>query len=308
MASQPTADVTTDTTVAPAPVAAPANDASDFYRDTPADVGADGQGDTDVEHLPEAEPEPIPAPLSWASDAKEIFGTLPREAQEAIAKREGDREKFVQSKSREAVQARQAVEQEARQAFITLQTNHAAELQRYASQFQVPEPDARLLDSEDPSHHRLYMQQDAAYRHGNAQRMRAQQEANQAQQRADALAEQEQQMAIQAEVAILSEKIPEWSDPSARAKLLSDLQPIAAELGYSPEVMAQARAADILALRHVSELKAKASKYDQLMKTRMEPVRLAKQIPPAARAVAPAGQAKPTDLSAAMYPDDVRRN
>lgn len=290
----------------------PANettDAADFYRDQPqADAEPAPQGDEGGEGEQEGgDPDPIAAPLSWAKDAKETFASLPREAQEIIAKRETEREQFVQSKAREASQTRNTVETEARGVIQQMMQNHASQLEQYAGQFNVAPPDVRLLQSADPAHHAAYYEQDRQYRIASAQRETLSQQAQQARQQADGIAAQEREQSIAAENAILAEKVPEWSDPSERAKFLGSLEPIAAELGYPQELMAQAGATDILALRQASGWKAKADKYDQLMKQRMEPVRAAKQIPPNARAGAPTGQSQPIGTAELLYPNDVRR-
>jgi len=315
MATAP--ETITDATAAPAdpnPAQQPQaeNDisATDFYADDkPAEEaapGAEGQAEEGADAQEDLTP--IEAPGSWSKDYKEQFAALPRDMQEIISKRETERETFLQTKSREAAQTRQTVESEARQVLLQISRNHAQQLQQYASQFEVQQPDLRLLNSGDPSHRDLYFQQEAAYRHATAQRTQAQQEAAQAAQQAEQLEQHEQQLAIQQEITLLTEKVPEWSDPSERAKLLDTLQPIAAELGYSAEAMSQARAADIIALKTASEWKAKAAKLDQLMKQKMVPVRAAKQTPPAARPGSPSGQQPPSDPIRALYPNDMPRN
>jgi hypothetical protein len=307
---------------APTPDAAPIEqpkpdtvDPRDFYNDKPAEAPeaqqGDGEPDPDAEGA-EGEPEPverIEAPVSWAKDYKEHFAALPREMQEIISTRERERETFLQSKSREAAQTRQVVETEARTLVQTIMQNHQATLQQYASRFEVQPPNPALLQSGDPEHLRIYMQQEAAYRDGTAQREQIAQQASEAERHAQAIAEQQQQIELQSEHALLEEKLgTEWSDPSTRAKLLGDLTPIAAELGYPQELIAQARACDIIAMKKTAEWKAKADKFDALNKAKMVPVRDAKRIPPAARPGAPAGSRQPTSAVDLLYPNDVRRN
>lgn len=284
---------------------------------TAADADAENNGDTDAgddNGGDEAEAvEPIEAPSSWSKDAKEVFAKLAslgedgRNLAETINKREADRERFLQQKSREAAGTRQAVESEVRQALTTIMQNQQQALEQFMPQLpQMPDP--RLLAS--PEHRDIYFQQKAEYDYAVAQREQVSQQLEQVRHHAHAISQQQLQAEIQAEHAVLEEALGDvWSDPSSRAKLLSDLEPIAAELGYPKEVMAEARAADIIALRRIGDLKAKADKYDQLMKKRMEPVRAAKQpLPPAARPGAQAGQSKPRGTLATLYPDDVPRN
>lgn len=322
MASQPTADVTPDTTPAAEP-SAPVNPLASLYKDdapkspspdAPAaaveppqdDAQTDADAEPDADANTEPAVEPIAAPTSWAKDAKEVFAALPREAQEVIATRERDREAFVQAKSREVATTRQQVETEARQIIQTQAETYAAQIEAYLPQLAVAPPDIRYLQSNDPEHHAIYNEQDRAYRLATAQREQLSQQAQQARQQADHAAEQNRLMEAQADHQLLEQKLgTEWSDPSARAKLLGNLEPIAAELGYSPEVMSQAGAADILALKTALDWKAKADKFDQQNKARMIPVREAKQLPPTTRPGTNPGSGPRSTLDV-LYPNDRR--
>jgi len=319
-------------------IEAPANEATeqpaapsltDMYTDEPKGLPTDEQPqqnagtetDTDTENTddntdaveqPEVEADPIEAPTSWAKDAKEVFAGLPREAQEIIAKREADREKFVQAKSREAANTRNAVEGEARQALSTIMQNHQQALEQFLPALpQMPDP--RLLASAE--HRDLYYQQKAEYDYAVAHRGQVSEQIEQARQHAQAISQHQLQAEIQAEHAVLEEALgDEWSDPSSRAKLLTDLEPIAAELGYPKEVMAEARANDIIALRRIQKAFQAEARLDQLEKqaskankATMAHVRNAK-LPPAARSGVQAGIVKPRGTLATLYPDDVPRN
>lgn len=298
----------------PTPPAQEEYNPEDFYaEDKPkvdanaADPDAEPQGGEGEEG--EDDPKPIDAPLSWAKDAKEVFATLPPEAQKIISEREVAREAALQTKFREAASTRQQVETEARTALQTIMQNHYQQLAQYQQQFEAPQPDLRLLNSDDPNERALYFQQEAQYRAASAQREHITQQMREAEAHAQAIADQQQAAELQAEHQFLEEKLgTEWSDPSARAKLLGDLGPIAAELGYPQELIANARGVDILAMRQAATWKADAFKYRELMKRKMEPVRAAKSIPPASRPGSPAGQRQPQDVVSQMYPNDVRRN
>lgn len=269
----------------------------------------DGQQvEDDEQQVDEPQLDPIAAPHSWSAEDKEKFAALPREAQEIVARRETERDRMVNQKAQEAAQARQQATQEARQAVQQIYENHVAAIQQYSQMFNVQPPDIRLLQSGDPQHHALYNEQDRQYRIATAQQHQLQQEAEQARQQAEALQQQSLRDHAEREFALLSERLPEWSDPSSRAKLLSDLQPIGQELGYSPEQMSQAGATDILALKLASEWKRKADKLDAMNKAKMVPVRAAKDIPPAARSgTSGQGQQPNRDIAATLYPNDVRR-
>lgn len=291
-------------------------DVEDFYRDDkPKEAQAAGTPaddlDPDVDpDAPDADVAPIDAPLSWAKDAKEKWADIPRETQEIIATREKERETFLQSKSREAAQTRQAVETEARSALLTIMQNHEQQLGPLIQQFAPKQPDLALLNSQDPADRDLYFQQEAAYRYNVAQQDQLQQQLAETRQHAEVIAQHQRNAELEAEHAMLNDTLgTEWSDPSTRAKLLETLQPIAAELGYPAELIANARGVDIIAMKHVATLKAKADKYDALQKAKMVPVRAAKgAIPPTARTGSPSGRQAEQDTAAQLYPDDVRRN
>jgi hypothetical protein len=312
-ATQPeTALASTDAPTAQPVDANPSTEAVDFYCDpaSPSE-GEQAEGGEAIEGNAEGEeqqPEPIDAPASWAKDAKEQFATLPREAQEIIAKRERERDVEVRRAQNSVQTARQQAEREAMSHVQRLREDTARQLAQYAHQFSAPEPDIRLLQSSDPQHHAIYMQQERDYRLASAQQQQLSQQAQEAQREADAIAQQQHHAEVQAEHQALVEAIPEWSDPSQRANLIAELEPIGAELGYSPELMAQAGATDILALRTALSWKRDADELRSLKnKAKMVPVRAAKQIPPAGRVAAPSGQTAPVSTAAQLYPEDVRR-
>ena len=62
-----------------------------------------------------------------------------------------------------------------------------------------------------------------------------------------------------------------------------ELASIARELGYSDDLIASAGAHDILAMKKVAELKAKADRWDALQRKKMETVRAAKALPKVAK-------------------------
>lgn len=251
-----------------------------------------------VEELP-----PIEPPHSWKTDAKEKFSALPREAQEIIAQRETERERFVQSKAQEAATARQQAQQEALAQFQQFATAQAQQYQQFAAQFEPQRPDPRLI-AEDPD---TYAAQLAAFEQHSAQRDYAQRQAQALQYQAQQA--QQQQAAIEAQQtrAVLAEKFPEFLDENTGPKLRQELGSIAVEFGYPAELLAQASADEILGMKKAAEWRAKAAKYDDLQKRKMEAVRSAKQLKPLARpgVPAPSGQQAPTsDPLKLLYPND----
>lgn len=235
------------------------------------------------EQKDEPETPAIDPPVSWKADAKEMFKTLPAEAQKVIADREAERERFVQTKAQEAANTRASVENEARQAIAQLQQQAAEQLHHYAQMIAPQRPDPAMLQY-DPQG--FYAAQ-AKYETDVAQRQQAQQAAEQYR----VQAQQQQQAQIDAEmradVQTLQTAFPEWFDPSTSADFQQKLTATARELGYSPEHVSQARAVDILAMRNVAAIIAERdslkAQIDGLNKAKMANVRAAKTLPKVAK-------------------------
>jgi hypothetical protein len=240
----------------------------------------EGEPLEEAEDEPELEAEdddlpPIDAPVSWDAEAKARFAELPRDLQETVKQRETERERFVQQKSQEAARARQEVEQTAFQQLAQYERQVAEELSQLAAQIGPQRPDPAVLQY-DPQ---AFYKQQAAYENAQAQQLQlqrqAQEYAQQAQQReaeAERLYHSQQQQK-------LVEAFPEYLDPTSGPELQRNLSAVAREMGYSPELIAQARADDILAMKVAAGWKAKADKLDALEKRKMEKVRAARGLP-----------------------------
>jgi len=243
-------------------------------EELPEDEAEEPEAEEDEPEDEPAEPA-IDPPASWKADAKELFAQLPPEMQKVVSEREAQREAFVQTKAQEAANTRQAVENEARAVIAQQSQQMARELQQYASMFTTQRPDPAMLQYDPQGFYQAQSNYEAAI----AQRTEAQQQAaiyeDQARQQASAI----EQAEMQAEVATLRSQFPEWFAPETSANLQKDLTAIALELGYSETHVSQARAADILAMRKVSELKAKADKWDAAMSAKMKGVAAAKNLP-----------------------------
>lgn len=231
----------------------------------------------------EPTPEPIDMPTSWGKDDAEAWKALPAETQAVIARREGERDKYVREAGRKTAETKLQVENQAREIIAKQAEDHATALAVYAAQFAPQAPDQRLLYTGNPDDVLTYQRQDAAYRAASAQQQQLQQEVARAQQQATEARGLAEQQGIAADAERLKEQLPEWFDPSAGPKLREGLQSIGAELGYPVELMAQAGSTDILALKKAAEWKAKADQFDALNKKKMEAVRAAKGLPKMAR-------------------------
>lgn len=231
---------------------------------------ANDEPEIEADELP-----PIDAPVSWDAEAKERFAKLPREDQEYLSKRESERERFVQTKSQEAATARRDAEREALGQLATIEQGYAQHFQQLAQQLQPERPDPRLL-TVDPA---AFYARQAEYEATVAQRQQLQQQAEQ-------FAQQAQQREAEAERhhhaeqhQQLASNFPEYLDPTTGPALQQSLSAVARELGYPPELIAQARASDILAMRKAAEWKAGFDQLQKLNKSKMEKVRAAKTLP-----------------------------
>jgi len=222
---------------------------------------------------------PIDAPVSWDAEAKAKFAELPRDVQEFVSKREGERERFVQSKSQEAARAKQEAIQAATAELTQIERQYAQHFQQVAEQLQPQRPNPALLQH-DPA---AFYAQQAHYEETVAQQRELQQRSAEYAQQAQAREAQAAQAQAAEEHRIIVENLPEYLDPTTGPKLRAELSAVAKELGYPDELIGQARASDIMAMKKVSDLKAKADKYDALMSQKMAGVRAAKGLPKVAK-------------------------
>ena len=218
---------------------------------------------------------PIEAPVSWDAEAKAVFAGLPREAQEIVTKREAERERFVQSKSQEAARAKQEIEVSAYQQLAQYERTVSEQIQALAQQIAPQRPNPALLQHDPQAFYQLQAEYEAGIAQQRELQQQAHQYAEQAHQR-EALASQQEQMR---EHQLIVEHFPEYVDPTSGPKLQQELSAVARELGYPPELISQARAPDILAMRTAAQWKAKADKLDRLEAKKMEKVRAAKGLP-----------------------------
>lgn len=265
-----------------------------------ADPGEESEEEIEDE-AEEAELPPIDPPVSLTAEEKEAFKDWPRDAQEAFTRRIGDLERGFNSKAQEAARAREQVTHEALSQLAQIERSYAERVQQYAGLIEPVEPDVQLLISEDPRDRATYAMQDRAYKAALAQRASAQQQAQAfAQQAQEREAEIERQNHAE-QVRIISDKFPEYLDPATAPELNRKLTATAKRIGYSDDLIAQARADDILAMRQVADAFDKADKYDALMSKQMKKVRAAKGMP---KAATPGQKQAPGAVRAQAYAAD----
>jgi hypothetical protein len=252
-------------------------DDGDTSDDDNTDDDDQSDSDDDQDDGTDEAVKPIDPPVSWDKDAKELFAQLPPELQSKVAEREAQRDKAIQSATTEAANARRNAVAEANAAFAEEQRKYASHLEQVVGQF-APQPPDPAIAAQDPGR---YIALKAQYDSDSAQYQQWMQHIGQTRDEAgqrDAITRQHE---LAQDQEVLTAKLgDDWTDMSRRKELLTNLETIGAELGYPTDLMGQANATDILALKAASEWKAKAEKYDQLqMNHKMAGVRAAKEAP-----------------------------
>jgi hypothetical protein len=247
--------------------------------DEPEEAQAEDETEIEADDLP-----PIEAPVSWTAEEKATFAQLPRDVQETLSRREGEREKFVQTKAQEARHKEQAAMKQAAEYIQQIEAEAAMQLETLATQFAVPEPDMALMASDHPGDRALFAQQARAFNQWKAQLGHAQQtiqEARERQSHYQALVQQHEQEQFRQ---LLTTELPEFFDDAKGPQIREALTATGKALGFTDEALFNADAHQILALHKVADLKAKADKYDKLMAKQMERVRSGKgKLPPVSK-------------------------
>lgn len=250
-------------------------EADDDDDATGDDDGADGEGDED-EALVEPEPD---MPRSWSKEDAKVWATMTPDQRAIVNRREVERDNYLRRVGMEASQVKQTVENEARDVLARMHEHQAAKLAAYSKLIVAPPPDESLLYTGNQDDVLQYQRQQAAHRRSLDQQQELHRQIEQEQAAAEAARQQAHQAEIASDAQRLKDQLPEWFDPSEGPKLQERLQSIGSELGYPPELMRQATSSDILALKTAADWKAKASKWDELQKRKMEGVRAAKRLP-----------------------------
>lgn len=225
-------------------------------ENVPSSTNTEDQESDAEEHDETDAKSAIPAPISWSKEHREIFDTLPPDAQTVIVERERERDKGFQVKATEIANERkqlQALEQQTileRQMYAENLANRLAET--------MVAPDEGLLDPNSPAYNpAAYYAAQAAYDEQVAQHHHMQQRA----QAYGNLAEHNNQFAsvehIRENENILNEAIPEWRDHNQRHLIID----YGGYHGFAPDEILSASPTEVTLLN-------KAMKYDELMASR----------------------------------------
>lgn len=246
---------------------------------------------------------PLDPPPFWKKAARELFSSLPRDAQEAILERERERDTGVNkaleesaTERRKAEAAREAADRE-RQAYNQRLESIVPMLQ---AQIQTDFPDIRThadvvnLARNDPARYTLWRAQQDAIQSVQAEQQQA---FATAQQQAD----EAKREAVRREFEALVAKRPDLKDATKRSQLNSELRNYAIEAGYSSEQYDSN-------MSHLNLLMLeKAMLYDRAQKARAQAVE--KPLPRVTRpGTAPATRAQRLADQQTQQMDKLRRS
>ena len=177
----------------------------------------EGDADDDADEDEPPETDAIEPPSSWSDADKEVFSSLPVEAQTAIAEREADREAHLSKTNREAAQALK--DAEAKGAAFEQEQQRIAEqlvplMNALHQQIQTDAEDLQSYLDEGDTEGYLRAKHQMEQRQVMLQQAEAERQ-NMAQ-RAEAEKQQKQAERVETEGAALLEALPAWKDEKVR--------------------------------------------------------------------------------------------
>lgn len=208
---------------------------SDDEEELPDEPGEAADEADDSDH------QGIDPPNSWSNADKELFRSLPPEAQAVIAKRESEQNRAFTQKTQELAQHRKAVEN-------TLEAlGH--ERQRYQENLEqllfVAAPEVQQFQQVDwdrlaTEHPAEYVKMQQARDKARARIGLLQQEMQNV--RTHIQQQEAQQFAVrkQQEAQLLVEKLPDFADPDKGPKAISDMRQFLGRHGFAPQEISQA--------------------------------------------------------------------
>ena len=211
----------------------------------------------------------IDAPVSLNAEEKTRYSQLPPEAQQFVAELEARRNTQVQSATTKASEAQRVAEFRAAQADAQARQTYADQLSQFADALAPQAPDPALAQH-DPMQ---YIAQKAQFDAAKAQH--------------DQFVQQVQAIKVEASQGVdqsfIQERdrqllsIPDVQNEATRDAFFAKTFEAAELLGFDREaVTTKATAQEIGMLRAISDLKAKADKYDAAMSRQMKNVRQGK--------------------------------
>lgn len=242
-------------------------EADETEADEAEDEADEGEEQDDDEDEPEAPA--IAPPASLTAEEKADWAQLPPEAQQKIVAIEARRTAEVQSGLENARNAQRESESAAASRIAEAERLHAEQLMAIAQRSAPQPPDDRLIDH-DP---RAYLAAKARYDRDVAQHSEFVQQIQALHEGATKEQERLEAEAIKAEWQRVRDDLPEAGNPEQWQALMGKLTPLALELGYPEELLADATPSDIRAIKRAAQWKDKADKWDALQSRKMTSVR-----------------------------------
>lgn len=263
------------------------DDEEETDPETDADEADDDGEEQDDEQDEEPDAPAIEPPASLTADEKARFAQLPPEAQQMLSEVETRRNQQVQQATTKAAEAQREAQAAAANAQMEAARTYAEQYRQFVTSYAPAEPDPNLAYTNP----QLYIQHKAQYDAEMAQHSKVVQQIDAMKAAADQHFTIQQQEWSRQQAAELM-KVPEFADPAKRGPFLETLSNIGAELGFTPEAMADASASEILALKRAAEWKADSEKLKALQGRKMQRVRDAKSTKPNTAQPVGAGKAR----------------
>lgn len=240
----------------------PEDDEAEDEGDEPDDE-ADEDDDDEEPDAPA-----IPAPASLNAEEKAAWAQLPPEAQQTLAAIESRRTTEVQNGLNQARNAQRDAESAAASRVADAQRLFAEQQAEIAQRFAPRMPHESNFPSWES-----YSRAKAQYDQQAAQHQDLMQQLGGLHGEATAEQQRIEQESLQHQWTAVKSDLPEAENPEQWNELLTKLTPLALELGYPDELLADATPTDIRAIKRAAAWKEKAEKYDSLMSRKMSKVR-----------------------------------
>jgi hypothetical protein len=195
-------------------------DASDDHPEAPDELDA-----AKVTAKPEDGGGAIAPPVSWSSEDKAAFERLPREAQEVIARREGERDRFLSQRTQAVAQRERALEAQ--------RQSYAQHLDAFLEQAKTFDP--ILAEGAQTDWAKLARDNPTTYAQKMATFQQRVQQLRTAQQERQRVAEETNRVVAARELEQLGARIPEFRETKQREALLHELGTFLAESGFSTQ-------------------------------------------------------------------------
>ena len=262
----------------------------DTEAESDEEEAEDEEGDED-----EPEPPAIDPPASLTAEEKTAWAQLPPEAQLMLKSVEDRRTTEVQQGLEKSRTAQREAESAAAQRVAEAQRLFAEQNTALAQQYAPQKPDPRSYPD-----WQSYSAAEAQYEARVAQHEKLVQQLGSLHEEATKEQERLEAEAMKHMVAEVRNDLPEIADQAQWNELMVKLTPLAQELGYPDELLADATPVDIRAIKRASSWKEKADKYDALMASKMSSVRSHKGKSAKPNAAQPKGSGKARAVSTAQ--------